>query len=285
MSNELLREAWKEICFPLLDKYFQDLWTKRNAENNWPARSIFSDLVKPFKVTKKETSEIQLMCVVPPTPSFWSAIISMYVLFARKTFKNHQRACKIFLEELQAAKFNVRNLTDNFAVFKWLQESMVGWEGKERNDKNLFLQDPVMCCALLHRDMLIVCGTLKEEEVERVDSKLVWHYEEKYAKISNRLETNDRQGKGVGEHCVEGERGLGSGDGNGLLGGAHHGTPEIGPGLGVLITLPDLRPGDIDPLHGERVERVTCGHESVGPDWRDCVHRCGVQAEDPLEKC
>lgn len=259
MSNELLREAWKELVFPLMDKYIQDLWTKRTNDNDWPARSVFSDLCKPFQVKDKKTKEmvIRLLCIVPPTPSFWSAILAMYFLFGRKTFKNHKRTCLIFLDEVNKAKFHVSNLTNLPHILKWLQEC-AGFEAKmDENWKmkvNIFTQDPVICAAMLQSDLMVVQGTKKVEECMEIDPKLIEHFQGRYDEISKRLDDkqpDDGQGKRDGEHGVEGERGLGSRDGDCVLGGAPDGDAQERPDELQLVALPDLRAGDPDPLHGQ----------------------------------
>jgi len=274
MSNELLKESWKELAFPLLDKYFQDVWEKRTKENSWPARSIFSDLCKPFKVEDKKSgvTSIRLMCVVPPTPSFWSAILAMYVLFGRETFKSHQRACLIFLDEVNNAKFHVAGVTDQFHILKWLQTCA---EAKgERNDKNIFIQDPAWCCSLLQNDLMIVQGTKSEKDFLNVDKGLLDHFRGKFQEISKRLQgkENDGQGQGVGEHSVEGERGSGPGDGNGILGGASDGPLEVGPDVVQLPLTEDIRSSNSDLVYRERVEGLVSRHEPGGSDGRDSLY-------------
>src|SRR3954471_11076339 len=136
MSNELLREVWEQMALPLLENYWTDLWRKRTGNNNWPESSVFSDLCKPFKVKDKKTGQIcvSLLCVVPASPSFWSAVLSMYVLFGRETFRNHQKTCQILLREINKARFHVNNLTNLPHILKWLQESADGYDGLKRNE-------------------------------------------------------------------------------------------------------------------------------------------------------
>jgi len=288
MSNELLREVWKEMVFPLMDKYIQDLWTKRTETNNWPERSVFSDLCKPFQVKDKKTQElcIQLLCIVPSTPSFWSAILAMYVLFGRETFRNHQRTCCILLDEINKAKFHVNNLTNHFHIVKWLQECADGYRGKVRNERNLFLVEPVVCVSFIQSDLMVVQGTKKADECMQIDQKLVDHFQEQYDKISKRVESqDDRQGQGDNKHELEGVGGSRAGDGDGDMGGAPDGDAQDRPNELHIVALPDLRADDPDPADGERAPGVAGGHERVGSDGRDRLYCSSIQTEDSLEEC
>lgn len=255
MSNELLRAAWKELAYPLVEKYIQDLFTKRFEANDWPETSVFSDLCKPFKLEDKEGKPIgiQVICIVPPTPSFWSAILAMYVLFGRKTFRHHQKACKIFLRELNRVRHHVLNLTEHWHVIKWLQESEVGYEGLVRNDKNIFMINPVVCLAALQNDLMVVQGTKDVDSVLNLDPKLIEHFQMKYDEISKRLEAkpNDGQSQGNDQHGVEGERRLGVRDGDGSLGGASDGDAKERPDELFVAPIQDIWPSDPDPIHGQ----------------------------------
>lgn len=207
------------MALPILEKYASDIKNHRVSQNSWPKRCIFSDLVRPFKVTDKQTKQTQiiLMTMVPPTPNFWSAWLALYVVYG--CFPNHYRACRRLLKEIRKAKFHIKGLTDLEYVWDWLVRSS---EGKQ---DNLFFLNPILCCANMHNEMLIAENKVKhQDDLGKPDPELIHEMQKKYLAIlkksKEQKKNDDRQGQGADHHCMEGERGLGAGNGDGDGGGA-----------------------------------------------------------------
>lgn len=194
-----MREVWKELVLPNLEMYFNKLLEHREKENSWPPNAIFWDLVKPFEVDgqRGKDGNLELICLVPPTQAFWSAIISMYILWAPETFPTHSKACMIFLDCMQDTKFIIKNLCEYPFLVEYLLDS---WEGKR---ENLFLESPVYCAAEIVNNFMIAQeaknkdGKKKTEaDLGKPDEELIDMMDKKYSDVFSKwFGHDDGQGK------------------------------------------------------------------------------------------
>lgn len=187
-----MREVWKTLILPSLEKYWDDVLKNREEKDSWPQRAIFSDVVKPFNFDGKE---IKLWCVIPPAEVFWSSIIAMYILWGGETFPNHGKCCNIFLQEMNRAQFKIGNLTECEFIVSWLIQSSFG------NKENVFLQEPVWTAAELVNCLLIAQSETSkktEKDLGHPDEKLVQLMQDKYDALYSKWfssQTDDGQGK------------------------------------------------------------------------------------------
>jgi len=147
-NRELLVRVYEGMILPLLEDYVKEVRDHRLKEDSWPRRCIFSDTCKLQIGNNMGKQVVYLQCLIPPTQSFWSAWLAMYILYGdKKYFGTHAKACRSLLKEIKLAKHHVNNLTNNFKLWEWLHQSADGMR------YNSFLEDPVKCAANLLNEL------------------------------------------------------------------------------------------------------------------------------------
>lgn len=250
---------FRRLALPCLETY-ADRVLEHRLTTGWKKSDVFTDLCKVFQTSDGKQKVLQLICVVPCTPNFWSAWLAMYLIFAPDVFKSHRKICKYLLHEVNERQFHIKNLTDNFLVLKWLQESAAGI--KENN----YLDNPALCVVNMRNEILVCQGEHKNEnDLGRPDKELFYEIHRQWVDIKSKWDSGERddgQSQGTGEHCVERQRGPGAGDVHCILGGerVHEDAKDPTHQLHESSTQ-DLRAIDIDPDNGERSERVVGRHQ------------------------
>lgn len=189
---ELKREIFEKLCAPLLENHAINTLEHRRKLGSWPSRSIFSDLCKPMVCKDKKTGkeELILICIVPPTPNFWSAWISLYVLFGDKDFfGTHAKACRTLLHHVNVTKHHVKNLTDNFLVLQFLQRSAEGLA------INKYLENPVLCMANIWNECFIAQNAKKEEDLGKPDQALLFKIQKEYNECKSNWKRRENNSK------------------------------------------------------------------------------------------
>lgn len=252
---------FRRLALPCLETY-ADRVLENRIHHGWSKSDVFADLVKVFQTYDKTNGVrvLSLICVVPCTPNFWSAWLAMYLIFAPKIFKSHRKICKHLLKGVNLRRFHIKNLTDNFLVIKWLQESAAGTQS------NRYMDDPVSCVVHMRNELLVCQGEFKtENDLGKPDAELYGEIFKQYKDIKSKWDSGERddgQGEGTGEHSVERLGGPGAGDVHRILGGerVHEDAKDAAEQLHEPV-VQDIRATDPDVGDGERSEGVAGGHE------------------------
>lgn len=109
-----LLQVYREVFFPYcLEKYWEDLFKQREAEDSWQLVNVFGDIFQPCidEETKNENGKVTggsmtFVCVIPKPHWFWDIILSMYLTVRPDIFQSQQMIVKQIHDLITRFKVN-----------------------------------------------------------------------------------------------------------------------------------------------------------------------------------